>query len=99
MSNSRSCLAEPASAQVSAADRSCITKFNKSIRKVVKPHGKIVKSCLRDFAAGRLTIKPEACIASDPRNKLQRAVNRDKAKINSACAGGLPPCTAGPPSR
>src|SRR5262245_13603383 len=64
-------LAGSASAQVSQADRSCITTFNKNIRKVAKEQGRIVKKCLRDFASGRLVaVTPEDCIRSDPQGNV-----------------------------
>ena len=65
-------VAREATAQVSVADKACISAFNKGVRKVAKAQGKIVKKCLSDFAAGRLvSTTPEDCVRSDPNGDLE----------------------------
>ena len=84
-------LARPASAQVSSDDLRCIATFNKSIRKVVKAHARLVHKCLSNFAAGRLaSATPEACIASDPGGKVAATIAKETDKINRKCPSGLP---------
>lgn len=83
--------ATSASAQVSAADQACITAFNKGIRRVAKEQGKIIKKCLRNYAAGTLVaLTPEGCLQVDPAGKLQKATDKAHQLVNLKCAGGLP---------
>lgn len=80
-----------ATAQVTRDELKCITTFNKSVRKIAKTHGKIVRKCLYDFAAGRLiATTPEQCILDDPRGKLDRAVTKATKKVDKKCTGVLP---------
>jgi len=84
-------LAGSAAAQVAPQDRACITAFNKSIRTVAREQSRIIKKCVRDFAAGRLVATtPEACVRSDPSGKVSRAAQRAVTVTNAACSGGLP---------
>jgi cysteine-rich repeat protein len=88
-----SCLvfAGSAAAQVSPADQACITAFNKSIRKVLNEKAKVVRKCLRDFAAGKLVATTaEECIRSDPSGKVERAAQKAQAIASQKCAGPLP---------
>ena len=80
-----------AHAQVSSADRACITAFNSGVRTVAKAHGRQIRKCLHDFAAGRLSaLTPEGCVVADTSGKLGKAVTRAVALTNLKCAGGLP---------
>ncbi len=81
----------PAAAQVETADRNCINTFNKALSKVGKVHGKIVKTCTLQFAAGKLVGQtPEECIASDPKGKLTNTGAKELAKIAKKCDGVVP---------
>ena len=85
-------LALPAAAQLSREDQKCMTTFSKSVRKVARKHGKIVKKCLAKFASGSLAAQsPEVCIADDPGGKLGDTVVKSIAKTNDKCAAGFPP--------
>jgi len=84
-------LAHPTHAQVSSADRKCITSFNKGVRKVAKAQGQIIRKCLKDFASGSLAATtPENCIRTDPNNRLTKAVDKAIAIFNDKCSGPLP---------
>lgn len=93
-------LAGAAGAQVSASDQRCIAAFNQGVRKVAKAQSKIVKKCLADFAAGRLiSTTPEDCVTSDPKGRLQKAVDKATAKTALQCSsppgfGTTPSATA-----
>ncbi len=85
-------LSGPASAQLDSTDRKCVTTFSKSVRKVAKTHGKIVKKCLARFAAGSLASQePEECVADDPKGKLLKTFDKETNKVNGKCAAGFPP--------
>ena len=47
--------ASAATAAVSPQDQKCITAFNKSLRNVAKAQSGIIKKCLTEFAAGKLS--------------------------------------------
>lgn len=84
--------AGPASAQLAKQDQLCITTFNKGIRQVAKVQSQIIRKCLTDFAAGRLsTATPEVCVRSDPRGKLEAAIEKAAAKTADKCATVTPP--------
>jgi len=86
-----------AQAQVSSADTSCITTFNKGIRKVAKAQSLVIQKCLKDFASGKLSsTTPEVCVRSDPKNKVSGAVAKATDKINEKCSGGIPGFGASP---
>ena len=83
--------AHSASAQVSTADRACITAFNNGVRKVAKTHGRTIRKCLRDFASGRLaSTTPEGCVVGDPSGKLGKAVTKAATLFTDKCSGGIP---------
>jgi cysteine-rich repeat protein len=91
------CWGSAANAQVPTADQGCIAAFNKGVRKVAKAHSLVIRKCLKDFAAGNLTaFTPEVCVRSDPKNKVQRTVDKVTAKINDKCSGGIPGFGASP---
>ena len=77
-------------AQVPPQDQACINAFNKGVRKVAKAQSQIIKKCLNNFAAGRLSSTLEDCVRSDPAGKLTHAVEGSAAKIAQKCTGGLP---------
>jgi cysteine-rich repeat protein len=78
-------------AQVSSVDRACVMAFNKAIRRVAKEQGRIIKKCLKDYAAGSLVaFTPEGCIHSDPDGKLTRAAQKALTTIQSKCTGVTP---------
>ena len=85
-------LAVRAEAQVTTAERRCVTAFNKAVRGVAKAHAKVVRGCLKDYAAGRLVnTTPELCVRSDERGGLGRAVSKANAQVIDRCPGTPPP--------
>ena len=83
--------AASANAQVEKADQTCIAAFNKGVRQVTKAQSKVIDKCLRDFSSGRLTgSTPEDCVSSDPKGKVQKAIDKNTTKIAAKCAAGLP---------
>jgi cysteine-rich repeat protein len=77
-------------AAVSPQDQKCITAFNKSLRNVAKAQSGIIKKCLTEFAAGKLSnTTPEGCVRSDPNGKLSKAAQKAVNVINQQC-GTLP---------
>ena len=88
----------PVGAQVPSADQRCIAAFNQGVRKVAKAQSKIVKKCPADFAAGRLiSSTAEECVTSDPKGRLQQAVDKASAKTALLCTGVTPAFGTTPP--
>lgn len=80
-----------ANAQVSAVDRGCITAFNKAIRLVAKVQGRVIKKCLRQYAARSLVAyTPEGCVQADRDGKVAHAAQQAVTIIHSKCTGVTP---------
>ena len=80
-----------AAAQIPSPDQRCIGAFNLGVRKVAKAQAGVIKKCLSDFASGRLSSStPEDCIQSDPKNKVQSAIDKATAKVALQCNGVTP---------
>jgi cysteine-rich repeat protein len=76
----------PGAAQLSVQEQACVTTFNQSLRKVLKAQTGVIRRCLSDFAAGRLTgMTPEACVRSDRSGDLSRAAQKAVDKTSQKC--------------
>ncbi len=62
--------ATPLAAQVGSAK--CVDKFNNAARKVSDTQAKKVRKCVKDEGKGKLIGTVEACLAADPKGKLQK---------------------------
>jgi hypothetical protein len=75
------------------ADQKCVNSINKGAAKVAKAQAGDNAACIKNGGKGKLTPGPspiEDCIASDPKKKVQKAI--DKIKVGD-CSG--PPAFPG----
>ncbi len=92
-------LSEAARAELDNRERRCISTFTKSLRKVSKTHGKLIKKCVSDFAKGRLVNQtPEECVIEDPRGRLASTILKETTKVSIRCVAGFPSFGARDPS-
>ncbi len=92
-------LGDTVQAELDSRERRCISTFTKSLRKVSKTHGKLIKKCVSDFAKGRLANQtPEQCVIEDPRGRLASTILKETTKVSIRCVAGFPSFGARDPS-
>ncbi len=75
-----------ASAQLNKQETKCANSINKGAAKVAKAQAGDNSACIKDYGRGKIP-SAEACITSDPKGKVAKAISKIKT---SDCAGGAP---------
>ena len=65
----------------SADEAKCVNTVNKWAAKVAKAQAGDIAKCLKDGGGGKLTGTIEACIRSDPKGKVGKAVDKLNQKL------------------
>lgn len=75
-----------ASAQLTAADRTCVDSMNKDGTKVAQAQGRENGDCVSDFGAGKLVGTAQACLTDDSVGKVDRRTDATEIHDASNCA-------------
>ncbi len=65
----------------------CTRAFDKDFAKTVGAHAKVVSSCMKNFAKGRLVGSAQACLGSDSRGKFSAAKHKAARDYAQLCSG------------
>jgi len=75
-----------ASAQLDKQETKCANSINKGAAKVAKAQAGDNSACIKDYGKRKI-LSAEACITSDPKGKVAKAISKIKT---SDCTGGAP---------
>ncbi len=75
-----------ASAQLNKQETKCANSINKGAAKVAKAQAGDNNACIKDYGKDKI-LSAEACIVSDPKGKVAKAISKIKT---SDCPGGAP---------
>ncbi len=76
----------PATAQLEKQETKCANSINKGAAKVAKAQAGDNSACIKDYGKNKIP-SAEACITSDPKGKVAKAISKIKT---SDCTGGAP---------